>query len=626
MLTLVPPKSSIAAIASLQKREWLRNVVWGIVRWLAVIVLAALVAMIIDYRVDKYRDTPMFLRGLLILIQIGLALFFARKWILKPFLNPPAEVLVARRIETELPEYGHRLVTSIQLTKKTANRAGMSEKLIADLTQEAEGITSKKDLSNLVQGQKYEYSFGMFLVPALLIFLFVGLLGTKLSGILLGRQFLLNTEIPHDVQLLNRTAELWPSGEEVTLTYEAEGPLKPENEGEVRVKVGNLGGDDYPLKFARQEGDKFFFQSVIPPGTQDFSHRAWLRGGRSKDFGQVRYEPRPVISRIDAWVQVPEYVGLKPDGTPYENYMPQQGEIVCLGGSKVRIEIEISKAIKEGQLHLLSGKEEKKEVRLRSIPLIIEGPDSNIARCVFQVDPQATAYELEVTDTFGFRNSIFPKRTIRILPDSPPQVDLLPERFAGLGDVISADTEVDGMPLPLGKPMRIDYKCSSILGLSRARVVYRINEDPWNYLPLNEVKQSSDTGPWDFARHSFQKVAYQKQKLGDQVEFHAIPSAQPDLKPSRLEGVGSFTFQTKTLKKKKDGKLVDLEIGDRIELYIEVFDLNPAANREPGKSEVRAKDIVTEDKFMEWVFSTLQSESKLRDLEKRQRGVFGQDK
>lgn len=79
MLTLVPPKSSIAAIASLQKREWLRNVVWGIVRWLAVIVLAALVAMIIDYRVDKYRDTPMFLRGLLILIQIGLAALLCPK-------------------------------------------------------------------------------------------------------------------------------------------------------------------------------------------------------------------------------------------------------------------------------------------------------------------------------------------------------------------------------------------------------------------------------------------------------------------------------------------------------------------------------------------------------------------
>ena len=626
MLTLLPPKSSLAAVAALQRREWARHVFWGCANWAAVVVAAAVLAMFADFRIDRVRDTPFALRAALLLGQLALAAYLGWRWIARPFLNPtPAEV-IATRVEEEIPEYGHRLVTAMQLTRDGAKRQGMSEELIGNLTREAEGITANRDLSGAVRGPSPAHSFAILLVPACAAALFAGLLGPRMAGILFGRLFLANTEIPHAVNLTNATPEIWPAGEEATLTYEAAGPLRETDTGTVRVKVGNLGGDDYPFTFAGRDGDRWLFQATIPPGTRSFTHRAWLRGGRSRGFGEVRYEQRPVVSRIDAWVRVPDYVGRKPDGTPYEIYMPQQGEIACPAGATVRIELETSKSIRSAALHLLGADAEKKEVRLRTVPLSVSEGEANAAVGILTVEPAAVAYELEVADTFGFRNAVLPRRSVRILPDSPPLVDLLPERFAGQGEIVEADAEVDGMPLPLGKPLRIDYRCSSPLGLDRARLAYRVNDDPWQYLPLAEIKATEESGPWDARLHSFANAAYQQKKLGGQVEFTALPSPNPDLKPARLEGAGSFTFQTKALKKLKDGNPAELEVGDRVEFSVEVYDRNPSPQREPGKSEARVKEIVTDERFLEWILSTLQSESKLRDLEKRQRGVFGQDR
>lgn len=625
-MQLTIPQLSIRIISQLQARERLRTLLWGLAKWSLVVVLAAIAAMTIDFQIDKIRDTPFWLLALLLLAMVGTAGWLFWKWVLKPWRNPPEPDVIAQRIEAGVPEFGHRLVTAIQLTRPEARISGMSESLIQDVSVEAEKLSQKHDLRQMVRGRPFEQSVGLFMIPLLAGAFFTMYMGVKLTTILLERLTLHDREIPHLVNLANKTVELWPTGEEVTLTYEATGPLREENVGSVRVKVEGARAEDYPLKFASQKDDVFTFQAIVPPGTQPFTHRAWLRGGRTKGLGEVRYEPRPVVSRIDAWVILPDYVGVKPDGTPYEEYMPQQGEVACRAGEKTRIEIETSKPVKTAVLHLLGQNADKKDVRLKTIPLDVEGKDSNAAGGSFSATPETIAYEIEVWDTFGFRNAVLPRRGIRILADTPPVVEILPERFTGLGEVLSAESEVDGMPLPLGKPVRIDYKCRSPLGLSKARLAYRVNEDPFQYLPLAEVKENAETGPWDFTRHGFKNANYQKTKLADQVEFTALPSPNPELMPARLEGAGAFTFQTKTLTKLVDGKPVPLDVGDRIEFQIEVYDRNPAPGREPGRSELRVKEIVTEDRFLEWILSTLQSESKLRDLEKKQRGVFEPDR
>ena len=65
-----------------------------------------------------------------------------------------------------------------------------------------------------------------------------------------------------------------------------------------------------------------------------------------------------------------------------------------------------------------------------------------------------------------------------------------------------------------------------------------------------------------------------------------------------------------------------LQPGDQVELRVEVTARNPELALKPGVSESRLKAFVTQPQFVDWVIQTLRHESRLRQLEARQRGVF----
>lgn len=210
-----------------------------------------------------------------------------------------------------------------------------------------------------------------------------------------------------------------------------------------------------------------------------------------------------------------------------------------------------------------------------------------------------------------------------IVPDEPPRVALLPERFPLPGPPgIAEDPDVEGMPIPIGGPIRIAYYCAHPYGLDRARLAWRLikagktsEEIPtaaevnWNHLPLGEVRATPEAGPFDLKRGVFENTGFR-----DQVEFHPLPSPDPDRVLGRTEGGGCFDFQTRPIK--------GVEIGDQIEFCVEVFARNPALDKFPGRSETRLKTFVTVPQFMEWIRQTISHETRLRQLEARQRTVF----
>jgi len=113
-------------------------------------------------------------------------------------------------------------------------------------------------------------------------------------------------------------------------------------------------------------------------------------------------------------------------------------------------------------------------------------------------------------------------------------------------------------------------------------------------------------------------------QYGQQVGFHAVPSPDRETMPDYLTGGGRFDFQTAELTKlTEEGKLAKLEIGDRVEYYVEVSDRNPMPGRAPGKSEARIKEILSASDVLLRLDQTRQAESKIRDLEKKQRELFG---
>ena len=205
------------------------------------------------------------------------------------------------------------------------------------------------------------------------------------------------------------------------------------------------------------------------------------------------------------------------------------------------------------------------------------------------------------------------KRGLRIIPEEAPAVTLLPEQFlpdqAGfLRRTAAEDFEVEGVPVPLGGGVRIGYTCSHPFGLGPATLFYRVNDGPWWPFPLAEVPATEKAGPFDPRRGAFVNS-----RPGDQVQYHAVPSADPDRVLGRTEGGGRFDFQTRSLP--------DLKVGDRIEYYVAVANRDPAAPK-VGRSEVRQKLVVTVPELVNWIDATLRQEDRIRQLEQRQSGVF----
>lgn len=620
------PQIGLSKLHALRARERLCHVAWGASKWLAVAAGALIVSTFIDWRIDKFRETPQYVRLLLTALQasgLGIAAWF---WLIKPWAKGPNVIRLARRVEEGIPEFGHRLVTAIQLTKQPP--PGMSPELIDTVARESEQIAGKHSFSQFADTRRMKWAGGLILAPIALIGLAMLVYGSSLFAILVQRQFLRNVEIPRFNSLENLTPELWPAGDEVLIEYAVRGRIGENELGRVRVKPEGLPADEYPLEYARRIDDSTtVFAAKVPHSSIAFEHRAWAGDGRTRNSSPVRFEPRPVVTRTDAWTQLPTFLGKRPDGGAYETYQAQ-GEIIGLASSNARVRIGVQKPTTEAKLVLIArtadgtGEADKSTRPMRILPAeeLPTGEANYPAEVTFELSGDLVAYRVEVKDENGFANSTPPRRGIQIAPDEAPVVRLLPERYADAGSTASDEDIIDGLPIPLGGQVPIAYICRSPQGVGKATLRYRVNEKG-NWIPLNlkDVNAEPKYGPFDPNRGTFSQAPY-----GLQVEFYPQPSSDRDTTPDFLAGGGRFDFQTAELTKvTDDGQTAKLEVGDRVEFYVEVYDRNPAPGRKPGRSETRMKEVLSAAEVLQRLDQTRQSEAKIRDLEKKQRDIFG---
>jgi hypothetical protein len=617
------PQVILDRLSRVRAREKTVRLAWGAARWLALAAGAMLLACLLDWVIDLRTDTPRGLRLFMLGAQIVLWAVAGLRFVVIPLRDRLSDRQLALWSEGKFPELGHRIITAVELNRAGAPLEGMSTELLAAVTRQAEEHAARSDFASRVDVQRLKRGAALAAATGATALL-LALLAPETTPVLLARQFLADREIPRLVGVEAEVArQVRPSGEEVRLRFHAKGAVAFEGlSGTVRVEPAGRPEEEYPIIFeAKDERGGATFVATIPPASVDFGYRAWLRDGRSRTAAQVQYVPRPVVQKIDAWVLLPKYVGSRPDGSPYEQYRVR-GEIAGPLGSGARVVVTTQKPVVKGRIELLgrAGGESLPEAVLRSADLEVK-PGGLASVGLFDLRAGETAYRILVEDEHGFGNATPPKRGIAIVTEEPPRVVLLPERFTMPGEtLLTDDAEVEGMPIPLGSAIRIAYYCGHPYGLDRARLGYRVikgnksseevgPETPWLILPLGEVRGTAEVGPFDLRRGLFEKTGFR-----DQVEFHPLPSADPEHVHGRVEGGGCFDFQTKPLP--------GLQVGDQIELRIEVFARNPALAGSPGRSETRVKVFVTQPQFMDWVLQTLKHESRIRQLESRQRGVF----
>lgn len=625
-------RSLTSQLRSWQRREWLYRAAWGFARWFSLLLAVLAVACLGDWWVDKYVDVPFriepglspvelfafVLRVAVAALQVAFAAGAA--YLLIGRLRTPSVDALAGKAEEAIPEFDHRLVTALQLNRDGAKTRGMSPTLIREVTREAEELVARHRLTRLADPTKLKYAAALF-VPVLFAALGFAAAKPDLAAALLARQALVPRDIPRLVKVTNVTPELWPSGDPVELRFAVTGPVPESETGRALVGYVDDGAvETYPVAFKERLDDTTaLFTAMVPPGSRPFAFRAWIGDGRTRKSARVNYEPRPVVTEVAAWVLLPAFVD--PAGkNRYERSQPQ-AEVVALPDSAVRVEVTTSKPVASATLVLYGRDQTDREIEARRVPMAI-ADDGLSAGVLFDLPPRPSGYRIEVADRHGFVNAGPPRRGITLAPDDPPRVNLLAETLKDPKEDGSADDfDVTGMPLALGGQVQLGYFARSPLGVARAQVLYRVNDGPWTPLPL----KATDADESKVGKFVPELGVFRESGPYGQVEFYPLPPADPATEPPGLEAGGRINFQTAALTKPTDsGGRAKLEVGDRVEFYVEAFDRNPATNRLPGRSESRIKTVVTQGQLQAWLDQRDQSRERLRKLEESQRGVFGQ--
>ena len=367
----------------LRKKRKLR-LVWGLARWAAVVVGLFLICCGIDWWIDLWYDTPAVVRWLLRLAQIGFAGYLFYRWVMVPQQTGLSANELVLWVEAQRPEYQHQLISAVQLNAEHADRKGMSESLINALTTEAEQKAQGVSFTPLLDRRRLKWSLWL-LSPALLLAFLVLIISPARSMALAQRQFGSDSSISRSVQLKTQTTELWPRGEPVTLKFLAAGNWSNTQKGSVEIVPEGQSAESYPLQYqdAGPTEGQAWFTATIPASSTPFTYRAWLYDGRTHEDGHITFAPRPTLTAWEAWLLLPQYVGLRPDQQPYELPQPK-GDLKPVPGCTARIAVTTQTPIVEAVAELLA-------------PL---APDLG-ARLAFPIGPVSASYLLDAQPHCG---------------------------------------------------------------------------------------------------------------------------------------------------------------------------------------------------------------------------------
>lgn len=643
------PRSILQNLASLRRRERLLTLVWGLACWLAIALVLLLLCMFADWLIDRFRDTPYAVRAALLLGQMSVWVITGFLFLVWPQIRRMPDEKLALLVEDKLRQFDHRLISAVQLNRDDAELAGMSEELINLVTREAEKEARRYSFATIADHKRF--GFAVALASTITLFFLLPFAAFwNVSFILLARQALLDIEIPRSVYLENISAKYWPAGDDIKIRFRVTGEFNKDLVGSAYLSPGGR----FELKAMEDEGEDIFGVDVEAgklPLTETLSFSATLADGRTKAPSEMQLVPRPVITDNRAWVILPAFCDTRPvmDKVRYERQQAS-GSVIAIPGSSVRVQFETQRPIKKAWLELrglerVEGKGEdgkplpakvidkgKLAMRLSQASKMLAKSDEKvdvwIAETTFDLTEGVHRYVMKCVDEHDFENVAKPAQSLDIVPEGAPLVSLLKDTF-DLGDGSSFDLE--GLPVVIGRPIRIPYSCEGAYGLSRARVLYRVlkkhesgsepmEEEEWSKLELPETKTDGKFGDFDRKRGVFELMSFQHQ-----VPFYLLPSPEPEKIMGRIFGGGRYHLQTKenALLNSK-GFPVKLKSGDQIEYCIEVFaaDREPKASIPSARSESRVATIMEEKEFFVWLGQVRQEDERIRNLEKLQKGIF----
>ena len=474
------------------RRQWrLLLFSHSLLRWLGILVLALALAFIID----QILPLPRPLRMGLVVLWLGIGMFTAFRYLIRPMFQKLTNARVAAYVESHYPGFENRILSAVQLKPEMENNRfgyalGFIEKLIEGTYQLMDEIESRKVFSEeFIKLKRYGgFAFIAFALLFMTLFIFPS------AATDFAQAFDELPKTPQDI-LIVQIDEIQPgsaqieSGTDVTIAAKVTGHFGAPVH--LYYRVGN--GDEKTtsvspwrhLLMTRDDTEiayRFTFKNV----TQSIEYYIAAKGTQSEHY-QITVIRAPILSRFQLKLNYPKYTQLSPQVLE-ENL----GGITTLIGTMVHFEGTGNKPIASARLVF----EESDPVKLT----VSEGTRLSGS---FIVD-RSEKYHIELIDTDNVANAQPIVYTIHAIEDVEPQIEIV----APGKDVVLDDSMIVSLQLDA----KDDY------GVQQIQLVYRVEST--NDDVLVPLKTWSPTEPMVFI-----EVSWDIDPIGlypgDIISYHA---------------------------------------------------------------------------------------------------------
>ena len=149
---------SLGPIRNQIKKIWLLNksidIIYGISKSLLFALPLLAIACLADWVWDIEEETPLPFRLLMTASWLSLLMVSLASYVVLPTIKRFKEDETALKIEQTFPEFDHRLITVLQLSRPEARFDKKSEKLLAELTGEVVACYPNFNFNNALELKK----------------------------------------------------------------------------------------------------------------------------------------------------------------------------------------------------------------------------------------------------------------------------------------------------------------------------------------------------------------------------------------------------------------------------------------------------------------------------------------
>ena len=465
----------INRLHSLRQRWRLLLFSHSLLRWLGVLALALVAALI----VDQILPLPRFFRMGLVLLWLGIGVYAAFRYLIRPVSQKLTNVRVAAYVENHYPGFENRILSAVQLKPEIENNRfgyalGFIEKLIGGTYQLMDEIEGTKVFSQEFMKLK---RYGSFALVSFAL-LFITLLIFPSAAKDFAQAFDELPKTPQDI-LVVQIDEVQPGNVRIESSADVDIAAKVTGHFGAPVylyyRVGSSGETMgsasawRSLLMTRDETEiayRFTFKNV----TQSMEYYITAKETQSEHF-QITVARAPILSRFQLKLNYPKYTRLSPQVIE-ENL----GDVTTLVGTMVHFEGEGNKPIASGRL-----------VFEKSDPVKLTVSEKTRLSGNFIVQ-RSEKYHIELIDTDSVSNAQPIAYTIHAIEDTEPKIEIV----APGKDVVLDDS----MIVPLQLDAKDDY------GVEKIQLVYRVaGADDDVIVPL-KIWDPTETAvfiefPWD---------------------------------------------------------------------------------------------------------------------------------